>query len=83
MYEFSSPGLYDGRPLSEEEELETTEARLKELGEAIHELWKWQWEERVEEQWEGAETRFAKMCDGEGPSKETSWKDRLKNCLIM
>ena len=61
MYEFNSPGLYDAQPISaesEEAELDTTESRLKELGEAIQDMWKWQWEERVEKQWEEAEKRL-------------------------
>ncbi|KAI0751934.1 hypothetical protein C8Q80DRAFT_1160297 [Daedaleopsis nitida] len=61
MYEFNSPGLYDGRPVSaasEEEEFETTKSRLRELGEAAQELWKWQWETKVEEQWEETERQL-------------------------
>ncbi|KAI0773492.1 hypothetical protein C8Q74DRAFT_1368087 [Fomes fomentarius] len=65
MYEFNFPELYDGQPSStksDEAEHETTKS-LNELGEAIQELWKWQWEENVEEQWEIAQTRFEQLLE--------------------
>lgn len=61
MYEFNFPELYDGQPSSAESD-DTTES-LKELGEAIQEMWKWQWEENVEEQWEIAQTRFEQLLE--------------------
>ncbi len=81
MYEFRYPGLYDGMPVSatlEEEELETTQARLHELSEAVQELWKWQWVERVEDHWDEARKRLE-----EGPDEQPNAKWLSKFCTVM
>ncbi|RDX48424.1 FAD/NAD(P)-binding domain-containing protein [Lentinus brumalis] len=86
MYEFRYPGLYDGVPVSatsEEEELETTKVRLHELSEAIQELWKWQWGERVEEHWDEARKRLERAVQEGGPDEQpkTQWLSKI--CTIM
>ncbi|RDX42130.1 FAD/NAD-P-binding domain-containing protein [Lentinus brumalis] len=51
MYEFNAPGYYDGSPTTEEHE----RAQLDTLGEAIGEMWQWQWTESVDSLWALAE----------------------------
>lgn len=57
MYEFSCPGLYDGVDMGTED----TKARLSELEGAIREIWKWQWEELVQDQWKQAERSLSEL----------------------
>ncbi|KAI8984807.1 hypothetical protein BD414DRAFT_515518 [Trametes punicea] len=67
MYEFNWPGLYDGsRPegISEEEALELEKEQLSVLERAIQDLWKWQWMEHFEDQWEEAERRYEQLVGG-------------------
>ncbi|KAI0637466.1 hypothetical protein C8Q77DRAFT_1070031 [Trametes polyzona] len=61
MYEFSSPGLYDGIPPEgvDEKEKDVGERRqLTELLGAVQGLWQWQWKEPVEAQWEDVDKRY-------------------------
>ncbi|RPD54132.1 FAD/NAD(P)-binding domain-containing protein [Lentinus tigrinus ALCF2SS1-7] len=85
MYEFRYPGLYDGMPVSagksEEEELETTKARLNQLSGAVQELWKWQWMERAEDQWEEARRRLEEALRGQ--VVKLSANKMSKFCLVM
>ena len=48
MYEFNAPGHYDDAAGADER------AQLDRLGEAIQEMWQWQWTEEVGDQWEEA-----------------------------
>ena len=57
MYEFNCPGLYDGVDAG----MEDTKARLAELEGAIQEIWKWQWEELVQDQWKEAERSLSEL----------------------
>ena len=87
MYEFREPGLYDGMPVSaqsEEDELETTKARLHELSEAVRDLWKWQWLDRVEEHWEEAQRRLDALVHSDDGTTQQRKKKRLsKACSVM
>ncbi|CDO69443.1 hypothetical protein BN946_scf184817.g3 [Trametes cinnabarina] len=92
MYEFNWPGLYDGttpQAASEEEALALEKRQLEELGEAIQDVWQWQWKERFEEQWEDAKERYERYeryerlvgtSEGEAGMKGRGW---MKGCLVM
>ncbi|KAI0352415.1 FAD/NAD(P)-binding domain-containing protein [Trametes cingulata] len=88
MYEFSWPGLYDGSPaqgLSEEAALAVEKQQLADLGEAIQEIWQWQWKERFEDQWEEAETQYERLVQSAPPVVEdaTAKRRRTRNCVLM
>ncbi|KAI0820656.1 hypothetical protein BC628DRAFT_1422680 [Trametes gibbosa] len=72
MYEFSWPGMYDGIPRRAGER-EDSEAELEELGGAIRELWQWQWEGKVEEQWEQVQRNYAFLV------RDSAWA----RCVIV
>ena len=64
MYEFALPELWNGEPVvaaTKEEELELTMARLAEMRESIQDIWKWQWEELVQDQWKQAERSLSEL----------------------
>ncbi|TBU59381.1 hypothetical protein BD310DRAFT_1010505 [Dichomitus squalens] len=85
MYEFNYPGLYDGSPISassEEQEVDLLKKPLDELGEAIRDLWRWQWEEKVDLQWDVAEARYLEVLKG-GRAEKVKEKGEGKTCVIM
>ena len=85
MYEFNYPGLYDGSPVSAssaEEEIELLKKLLEELEAAIKDLWRWQWEEKVDEHWEEVERRYAEILKG-GRAEKVKEKGERKWCTIM
>ncbi len=58
MYEFNAPGYYDdGSPTTEEH----VRAQLDTLGEAIEEMWQWQWTESVDSLWALAEKELGTL----------------------
>ncbi|KAI1794422.1 hypothetical protein LXA43DRAFT_1059245 [Ganoderma leucocontextum] len=82
MYEFNYPGLYDGSPISassEEEEEELLRQQLSGLQEAIRDMWRWQWQEKVEDQWDEVERQYSKIVNG----GKTGAKAGGRMCLVM
>ena len=85
MYEFNYPGLYDGSPISapsKEEEEELLKKNIDELFGGIRDLWRWQWQEGVEDQWDAVETQYLKVVSGVRSGK-TGRKEGWKMCLVM
>ena len=85
MYEFNYPGLYDASPISassKEEGEELLNKQIAELYDAIRDLWRWQWQERVEDQWDEVERQYSKIMSGLRSGK-AGRKDRWKVCLVM
>ncbi|KAI9070227.1 FAD/NAD(P)-binding domain-containing protein [Trametes sanguinea] len=88
MYEFSCAGLYDGSSSAEEgqgeegEALEREKRRLGELERAIQEIWRWQWTERVEDQWAEVCRRYEGLV-GEGEAADGRGRGWLRGCHIM
>lgn len=83
MYEFNWPGLYDGAVKAGD----TAEARekaeregLEELGEAVQELWQWQWKEKVEDQWAEVESKYSELVKSTARAESSGWMGR---CVIM
>ncbi len=70
MYEFNAPGYFAGSTPSRQWSAPQENAReqLDELGRAIHDMWAWQWEEGVDEQWDAAERALGaaslRLADG-------------------
>ncbi len=87
MYEFNYPGLYDASPISassEDDEEELLSKQIAELYEAICDLWKWQWQEKVEDQWDEVERQYSKIVsDGRSTSGRAGWKKGWRMCLVM
>ena len=69
MYELDAPGYFDGTPSTSGDGAITEEDRreLDKLGEAIHEMWEWQWTEDVDEQWVRAERELRAVIGGDTP----------------
>ena len=58
MYELDAPGYFDGTPSTSGGDGAITEEdrrELDKLGEAIHEMWEWQWKEDSDALWLQAE----------------------------
>ena len=58
--------------------------QIAELYEAICDLWKWQWQEKVEDQWDEVERQYSKIVsDGRSTSGRAGWKKGWRMCLVM
>ena len=55
---------------------------LEELEAAIKDLWRWQWEEKVDDHWEEVERRYAQILKG-GRAEKVKEKGERKWCTIM
>ncbi|KAM5530281.1 hypothetical protein V8D89_016060 [Ganoderma adspersum] len=85
MYEFNYPGLYDGSSISassKAEEDELLKKQITELYEGIQNLWRWQWQEKVEDQWDEVERQYLNVVSGVRSGK-TGRKEGWKVCLVM
>ncbi|KAI0637469.1 hypothetical protein C8Q77DRAFT_1086146 [Trametes polyzona] len=81
MYEFHWPGLYDGTlpgGIEGERRNAWERKRLTELGEAIQEIWQWQWKERVEDQWEDVDRRYEELVREDSETLSAGSKARRR-----
>lgn len=54
MYEFNAPGRFAGSAQEQSVPQQNEPEQLDDLGREINDMWAWQWEEGLDEQWEAA-----------------------------